>query len=312
MLQYGRTNLLEFTLQDWITRHSFFNKQMIKVASGGVWCGNSRLPIKNVYCFGLPIKNVYCFGRGLQIMFLCGTLCKEEIDKVLAIALCAKKMGRSSSISLFCVISTRKSGVFPKSLLRGRGHRKHPQQRKHQKSSWKMIPLGKSPNYSLLLLQGQYGWSEIMPLLKVWFSPHIKLFMRSKVHIVFQQFNNQSKDWKQRKVSPLQEDRFKPWSFFDGASRENIGSCGAEGALFSSDTRQGAFECRVGVGTNNMVELRMVYILMALANELGLNSLLVMGDSMLVIQWVEGGYEGRNLEPHDLMANVRKLKKLFK
>lgn len=32
-----------------------------------------------------------------------------------------------------------------------------------------------------------------------------------------------------------------------------------------------------------MVELRMVYILMALANELGLNSLLVMGDSMLVI-----------------------------
>lgn len=76
--------------------------------------------------------------------------------------------------------------------------------------------------------------------------------------------------------------------FFDRASKENSGTCGAGGILFLSNSHRIPFECGLRRATNTFAERKAVYIIMVLSLEQDISSLQVFGDSKLVNFWMKG------------------------
>ena len=60
-------------------------------------------------------------------------------------------------------------------------------------------------------------------------------------------------------------DKSNPWGFFDGSTADDPHLCGAEGILFIKDDHYFSFKVGLGIGTNNLVELCALKLLLSLA-----------------------------------------------
>lgn len=91
---------------------------------------------------------------------------------------------------------------------------------------------------------------------------------------------------RQRVTLDIDIDMSKPWGFFDGAAQHNI--CGGGALLYLSETHFFELLCGLGEGSNNFAELMSLKILLIFAVEKGVDNILVLGDSMNVVNWIKG------------------------
>jgi hypothetical protein len=73
---------------------------------------------------------------------------------------------------------------------------------------------------------------------------------------------------------------------FDGAALSNGLCCGAGGTLRATQTRTTNWFLNCGAGTNNKAELLGLWVSLTLAKFWNLNHILVLGDSKLIIDWI--------------------------
>ena len=74
-----------------------------------------------------------------------------------------------------------------------------------------------------------------------------------------------------------------PAGFFDGASTNNVGGVCVQ--LLLSNEHYFCFKLGVSLSTNNRVELLELWTLLHCVNHMGLPSLLIHGDSVVIINW---------------------------
>ena len=106
-------------------------------------------------------------------------------------------------------------------------------------------------------------------------------------------------------------DKTKPWGFFYGFASGNPQVCGTGVILFLKDDHYFTFKARLGVGTNNFVELSTLKLLLILALEKQISNIQVFGDSLLVINWISGKFRIHNLQLAQILQEVNKLSNLF-
>jgi ribonuclease HI len=73
---------------------------------------------------------------------------------------------------------------------------------------------------------------------------------------------------------------------FDGAALSNGLCCGAGGTFRAHQTRTTNWYLNCGAGTNNKAELLGLWVSLTLAKIWNLNHILVLGDSKLIIDWI--------------------------
>ena len=74
--------------------------------------------------------------------------------------------------------------------------------------------------------------------------------------------------------------------FFYGTSQNNV--CGGGAILYMSEEKKFELMVGLGEGSNNSTELLRLKIILMFATEKGCSSLNVCGDSMNVINWING------------------------
>ena len=102
--------------------------------------------------------------------------------------------------------------------------------------------------------------------------------------------------------------------FFDGGSRGNPGPGGSGYALFDGDIEIGSGAFPMGVCTNNEAEYMGVIKGLELALQMGISNISVYGDSLLVINQIQGLWrcKAKNLLPYLTQARnlVRKFSRI--
>ena len=100
---------------------------------------------------------------------------------------------------------------------------------------------------------------------------------------------------RQREALDVELDKTVPWGFFDGATQNN--ACGGGALLYLTETHFYELVAGLGEGSNNLVELMSLKLLLVFATEKGCRNLNFMGDSMNVINWINGTQQCRNILP---------------
>jgi ribonuclease HI len=90
----------------------------------------------------------------------------------------------------------------------------------------------------------------------------------------------------QNKVVDLQWTDGTIFAFFDGAALSNGLCCGAGGTFRAHRSRTTNWFLNCGAGTNNKAELLGLWVTLLLANFWSLNHICVLGDSKLVLDWI--------------------------
>jgi hypothetical protein len=83
-------------------------------------------------------------------------------------------------------------------------------------------------------------------------------------------------------------DTHTPWAFFDGASQGVPPRGGARGGILLTQNHTLSFKASTGPSTNNQSELSTLKLALLLAKEKWLTHLQIMGDSQIVIKWMDG------------------------
>jgi ribonuclease HI len=86
---------------------------------------------------------------------------------------------------------------------------------------------------------------------------------------------------------------------------------GAGGLLQLSTSRWIQFECNLGIKTNNEAEVRAVTILMSLTLEKEIKDMKIVGDSKLIICWLDGSMVNETLNLNGVVSLALELKSLF-
>ena len=91
-------------------------------------------------------------------------------------------------------------------------------------------------------------------------------------------------------------DKSNPWGYFDGSAAGDPHICGVGGILFIKDDHYFTFKVGLGIGTNNIVELCALKLLLSLALGNQISKIQVFGDSLLVINWVTIKFRIHNIQ----------------
>lgn len=91
-----------------------------------------------------------------------------------------------------------------------------------------------------------------------------------------------------RQSSELINDKIVSRAFFYGACKGEKCICGLGFVLYLSNYVYFSFKANAGPVTNNQGELLALYYLLKLALDRGMKWLTIMGDSLLVVNWVLG------------------------
>ena len=84
----------------------------------------------------------------------------------------------------------------------------------------------------------------------------------------------------------MELDKSMPWGYFDGAAQDNI--CRGGALLYLSETHFVKLVVGLGGGSNNFAELMSLKLLLVFAAKKGHRNMNFMGDSMNVINWING------------------------
>jgi len=98
---------------------------------------------------------------------------------------------------------------------------------------------------------------------------------------------------------------------FDGASKGNPGLAGAGAVIYKNGDEIWSSCKNLGIKTNNQAEYSALILGLEGALTLGITCLSVLGDSMLVINQVNGIYKVKSELLHDLNKEVVSLRKQF-
>eukprot|EP01018_Ginkgo_biloba_P023774 Gb_34304 [translate_table: standard] len=99
---------------------------------------------------------------------------------------------------------------------------------------------------------------------------------------------------------------------FDGASKHNHGRAGAGGSIFFlTDRRVSVFARRLGATSHNVAKYEALIQGLEMAKDLGLRKILVLGDSLLVINQVSGKWAKVAWSLADLLARAQNLAASF-
>ena len=101
------------------------------------------------------------------------------------------------------------------------------------------------------------------------------------------------------------------WGFFDGAMGGVLDRCGGRVVLYFDSQNYLFFKTRLGVGSNNFVELSALRLLMSKALERGVRSIQIFGDSKIIINWANGFQQCHILRLMPLLDEVLLLKHHF-
>jgi len=104
-------------------------------------------------------------------------------------------------------------------------------------------------------------------------------------------------------------DKSKPWGFLDGASQNDL--CGEGGLLYLSNDHFFEISFGLGEGSNNFAELMSLKMLLIFAAEKGCQNLALFGDSVNVINWVNGIQQCKHIRLANLLILVRELMSSF-
>jgi len=100
--------------------------------------------------------------------------------------------------------------------------------------------------------------------------------------------------------------------YFDGCSKGNPGIAGAGAVIYNSDIEIWSKSLVVGENaTNNFAEYSSLILGMEKAIELGIQFLLIKGDSLLVINHMNGTYKCKSQNLIDLYKKAKELEKKF-
>jgi ribonuclease HI len=120
-------------------------------------------------------------------------------------------------------------------------------------------------------------------------------------------FSNFKKDKKDAKIFPISEFTMN----FDGASKGNPGLAGAGAVIYKNREEIWSAAKFVGFKTNNQAEYSALILGLQGALNLGINHLSVLGDSLLVINQVNGIYRVKSDAISNLHKEVLQLKSQF-
>ena len=103
-------------------------------------------------------------------------------------------------------------------------------------------------------------------------------------------------------------------AFFDGATRSDRLSCGVGGVIKTSENLVYRWYLNVGAGSNTKAELLGIWATLTLANHLNIQRLQALGDSRVIIEWLNGKAkldvcysEGWKKHTKDLFKNFESL-----
>lgn len=99
----------------------------------------------------------------------------------------------------------------------------------------------------------------------------------------------------QRQLIHESIDKSGAWGYFDGASQSTPTMCGAGGIIFLSEVHLINLKAGLGGGSHNYAELLALKLLMKLAAKKGVTRSHVFGDSLVVLNWMNGKFKMGNL-----------------
>ena len=100
-----------------------------------------------------------------------------------------------------------------------------------------------------------------------------------------------------------------PGFFFYGATQNN--TCGGRALLFLIETHFYELVASLGEGSNNFAELMSLKLLLVFAAKKGCRNLNFMGDSMNVINWINGTQQCRNLKIVSILLSTKEVQNSF-
>jgi len=114
---------------------------------------------------------------------------------------------------------------------------------------------------------------------------------------------------KEKNLSVIEIDKSKPWGFFDGASQNNL--CGGGALLYLNDGHYFRIAIGLGEGTNNLAEILSLKMLLVFAIDHNIKNITIYGDSMNVINWINGTQRCLHLKLENLLEEIMALKLTF-
>jgi hypothetical protein len=106
------------------------------------------------------------------------------------------------------------------------------------------------------------------------------------------------------RISEVNINKAIPWAFFDGASQGNPQMGGAREIIFLSQNHFLKFKYGIDKAKNNLSELTALKLVPIPALEKGISQIQVLGDSLLVIQWMKGDSILRNFMLQPLFRDI--------
>ena len=97
--------------------------------------------------------------------------------------------------------------------------------------------------------------------------------------------------------------------FFYWEAQDNI--CGGGALLFLTETYFYELVASLVEGSNNFVELMSLKLLLVFAAEKGCRNLNFMGDSMNVVNWINGTHQCRNLRLASILLSIKDVLNTF-
>ena len=101
--------------------------------------------------------------------------------------------------------------------------------------------------------------------------------------------------------------------FFDGASKGNPGKAGGGGVVINPRGKvEIEYTWNIGQDSNNMAEAYGLWQGLKLVQKEGVDEVMVIGDSRLIIQAMNGGKRGKNERTERLINRIRSMAKRFR
>eukprot|EP00253_Pinus_taeda_P010579 PITA_10579 len=125
-------------------------------------------------------------------------------------------------------------------------------------------------------------------------------------------FSSISEPKESRSSGPKNEERIRegiPWAYFDGAAQNN--NAGAGIVIHISPSHSLKADVGLGPGTNNFAELSALKLLLCWLITKNISSAQIFGDSLNVINWVNGKYRCQNYMLRPLLEEIQTLKSNF-
>jgi ribonuclease HI len=130
-------------------------------------------------------------------------------------------------------------------------------------------------------------------------------WLSSVLSIIIEGFSQAKPDKQVREIREEQIDKSRAWAYFNGASQGNPHVGGAEGLHFLRDGHVLEFKAGLGRGTNNLAEFMALKLLIMLVAEKDVHNIQFFGDSLDVINWMNGSCELNNYVLRPIFHDIR-------